>query len=116
MISRNRLSLSVTTLAGALLLGLGACAPAPETIVATAVSSLKYQRMSCTSLVTQVADMDQKLAELYTRQRSNQSNDGFKGLFFLHPRATVVGPDLVPTIALAKGERDAANAILQSRC
>lgn len=113
---RARFSGLAAGLSAAVLLGLGACAPPPETIAATQVSPLKYQRMNCQALVTQVASMDQQLADLYTRQRSNQANDIFKGVFFLHPRATVVGPDLVPTIALTKGERDAANAVMQSRC
>ncbi len=116
MTSRTTLPSLGTGLAAALLLGLGACTPPPETIAATQVSPLKYQRLSCQALVTQVEGMDQKLAELYTRQRSNQTNDVFKGVFLLHARATIVGPDLVPAIALAKGERDAANSVLQSRC
>ena len=116
MANRNRIPARSAGLVAAVLLGLGACAPAPETIATTQVSPLKYQRMSCPALITQVAGMDQQLADLYARQRAAQMNDTYKGIFFLHPRATVVGPDLVPVIALAKGEREAANTVMQARC
>jgi hypothetical protein len=101
------------------LLGLGllaACAQPPETIPPTAVSPLKYQGSNCRTLAAQVQALDGDLAALYTQQRTRQTNDVFKTLFLLHPRGTIVGPDLVPTISLLKGEREAANAVLQARC
>lgn len=103
---------------GVALLGLGGCvlAPSPDSIAPVAVSPLKYQGSDCRGLAAQVAYLDQQLADLYTRQRANQTNDYVYSIFFLHPRASVVGPDLVPTIALMKGEREAAGASLQARC
>lgn len=104
-------------LVGFLAIGLGACqTPAPEEIAPVQVSSLPYQRMDCRALTTRIAEMDQGLADLYARQRKAEVNDLYKTIFFLHPRATIVGPDLTPVIALAKGERLAANAALSGRC
>lgn len=110
-ISRSGLVLVATFLGGAV-----ACAPPPESIAPVTVSTVKYQRLGCTALTAQAAEMDDRLALLYTRQRSNQANDLFKSVFFLHPRATIIGPDLVPAIALAKGERHAVNSVLEARC
>ncbi|MBX9701288.1 MAG: hypothetical protein K2X74_17770 [Acetobacteraceae bacterium] len=97
-------------------LGLAACAQPPEAIAPVAVSPLKYQGANCRTLVAQVAYMDRELVDLSARQRSNHLNDISSTLLLLHPRATVVGPDLAPAIALTRGERDAANAVLQARC
>ena len=111
---RLRPSLAAVVVAG--VLGLGACARAPETIAPVAVSPLKYQGNNCRTLAAQVASLDQQLADLYARQRSNQLNDTVSTILWLHPRATVVGPDIAPTIALMKGEREAAGAVMQARC
>ena len=103
---------------GFAMVGLGGCiqSPAPESIAPVAVSPLKYQGSNCRTLAAQVAYLDEQLAELYTRQRTYQTNNTVYSLTFLQARAALVGPDLVPAIALMKGEREAAGAVLQARC
>jgi hypothetical protein len=113
---RARAGIIRCSLTAALATGIAACAPSPEAIAPVQVSSVRYQGMECRALIAQVAAMDRGLAALSGRQRAARANDVAKSVFLLHPRATVVGPDMVPTIALAKGERAAAAAVLQARC
>ncbi len=78
------------------------CAAKPENIAALPVSQVRYAKLSCPELRIEREVVEQRLAALSNRQRSNRTRDGL--LNFLLPGLGAATPDQEGLIAQAKGE------------
>ena len=101
--------------AGACLL-LAGCAQRPEAVAPMPVSTAQYQDTSCADLGRQLAGLNDRIAELSVRQQSKRVTDTVGWIFFAVPMGSIGSSDSRPRIALHKGERNAVERVMQSRC
>lgn len=94
----------------------GACAASPEAIAPTPVSGVRYQSLECAQLGRELSALDEKIAVLSTKQRTRRVNDAVGWVYVLMPTASLTTADIRPQIALHKGEREAVERAMASRC
>ena len=93
-----------------------ACARAPEAIAPAPVNATQFQGMTCGQLATEEAKADGLLVTLASEQSQSRTDDAIGFLTVLMPIASMSGGDLRHQIALQKGRREAAAAMLARNC
>jgi len=99
------------------LLGLGACAPTPESIQPAYVSEVPYQSWTCIQLGEELGRLNNALSTASAQQSTARSNDVAGVILLGLPVGSMSGQSIAPQIARYKGEQEAVNrAMIRNSC
>lgn len=103
--------------AAALILALGACAKAPESIAPSYVSEVPYQTYSCEQLGQERARLEQAYSTTASAQNDARTGDAW-GVFLIGmPTSSLSGGNVAAEVASVKGQMTAVDkTIIAKNC